>query len=82
MQERRKFIRSRVLKSAKLVVGSSSLIDCVVRNLNTAGARVQIPTVTDLPEGLTMTFDGGRTMRSCRIVWRTLNETGLEFTRS
>lgn len=82
MQERRKFIRSRVLKSAKLVVGSSSLIDCVVRNLNTAGARVQIPGATDLPEGLTMTFDGGRTMRSCRIVWRTLNETGLEFTRS
>ena len=82
MQERRKFIRSRVLKSAKLIVGPASLIDCVVRNLNTAGVRVQIPSTADLPEGLTMTFDGGRTMRSCRIVWRTLNETGLEFTRS
>lgn len=81
MQERRKLIRSRVLKSAKLVVGPSSVIDCVVQNLNTAGVRVQISGATDLPEGLTMTFDGGRTMRSCRIVWRTLNETGLEFTR-
>jgi hypothetical protein len=81
VQERRKFIRSRVLKGAKLVFGASPMIDCVVRNLTTAGARVQIPNTADLPESLTMTFDGGRTLRACRIVWRKPNETGLEFTR-
>jgi hypothetical protein len=32
MQERRKSDRSRVLKDAKLFFGSSSMIDCVVRN--------------------------------------------------
>ena len=80
MQERRKIIRSRVLKSAKLLFGAS-WINCVVRNLSTDGARVQIPNTAGLPETLTMTFDGGRTLRSCRIVWRTSNETGLAFTR-
>ena len=81
MQERRKFIRSRVLKSAKLVFGASSMIDCVVRNLTTAGAHVHIADPAELSESVTMTFDGGRTLRACRIVWRKPNEVGLEFTR-
>jgi hypothetical protein len=79
MQERRRSTRSRVLKSAKLVFGTSSVIDCVVRNLTNVGARIQIPSATDLPQRLNMTFDGGRSLRPCRIVWRTLNETGVEF---
>jgi hypothetical protein len=35
MQERRKSGRSRALKDAKLFFGSSSMIDCVVRNFTT-----------------------------------------------
>ncbi len=79
MSERRNNTRSRVLKSAKLIVGRSSTIDCVVRNLTNVGARIQIPNTTGLPEKLQMTFDSGRSLRPCRIVWRTLNETGVEF---
>ena len=54
MAERRKLIRSRVLKIAKLVLGTSSLIDCFVRNLTASGVRVQISHTTDLPERLTL----------------------------
>ena len=54
MAERRKLIRSRVLKSAKLVLGTSSLIDCFARNLTASGVRVQISHTTDLPERLTL----------------------------
>ena len=79
MLERRRSTRSRVLKTAKLVLGTSSVIDCVVHNLTSVGARIQIPSATDLPQRLNMTFDGGRSLRPCRIVWRTLNETGVEF---
>ena len=79
MHERRKNARSRVLKNAKLVLEASSIIDCVVRNLTNVGARIQIPKTTNLPETLNLTFDGGRSLRPCRIVWRTLNETGVEF---
>jgi hypothetical protein len=77
--ERRKHPRSRVLKSAKLILGSSSVIDCVVRNLTNIGARVVVPNTTMLPEHLHLTFDDGRTRYACKIVWRRLNETGLEF---
>jgi len=79
MQERRKFARSRVIKRAKLVVGTSALVDCVVLNLTNTGARLEIPNTAGLSENLVLTFDGGRSMRSCRLVWRTVNETGVEF---
>ena len=52
MAERRKSGRSRVLKSAKLVLGRSAIIDCVVRNLTNKGARLQIANTVDLPIGL------------------------------
>ncbi|HYC18192.1 MAG TPA: PilZ domain-containing protein [Pseudolabrys sp.] len=79
MQERRKSARSRVVKNAKLVLGASSVIDCVVRNLTNVGARVEISHTTDLPDALELTFDGGRSYRPCRIIWRATDETGVEF---
>ena len=78
MQERRKSGRSRALKGAKLFFGSSSMIDCVVRNF-TAGARIEIPNTVELPEAFGLTFDGGYSLRPCCIVWRTSKETGVEF---
>ena len=81
VQERRKSARSRVLKGAKLVfLGTSSVIDCVVRNVTNGGARVQIANTVDLPEPFGLTFDGGHSVRPCRIAWRTFTETGVEFT--
>ena len=79
MQERRKLVRSRVLKGAKIVLGNSSVIDCAVRNVTNGGARVQIANTIDLPDDLGLTFDGGRSFRPCRVVWRSVTETGLEF---
>jgi hypothetical protein len=77
--ERRRSGRSRVLKSAKLVLGRSAIIDCVVRNLTNKGARLQIANTVDLPCDFEMTFDGGYSIRPCRLVWRTMTETGVEF---
>lgn len=79
MQERRKSFRSRVLKSAKIVVGSSSVIDCVVHNLTNVGARVEVSNSASLPENIHLTFDRGRSLRPCRIIWRKVDATGLEF---
>ena len=79
MAERRKSTRSRVLKSAKLVIDRSSIIDCVVRNLTNKGARLQISNTVELPKDFEMTFDGGYSIRQCRLVWRTVTETGVEF---
>jgi len=79
MQDRRRASRSHVLKGAKIVLGTSSVIDCVVRNVTNAGARIQIANTVELPEGLGLSFDGGFSIRPCRIAWRTVTETGVEF---
>ena len=80
MQERRKITRTRVLRNAKFLLGQSSVIDCVVRDLTNAGAGVEVPSTIDLPEALDLTFNGGRSIRPCRRVWRKLSKTGVEFT--
>jgi hypothetical protein len=79
MSERRKSARSRVFKGAKLILGTSSLIDCVVRNVTSVGARIHIANTVELPDTFGLTFDGGYTVRPCRIVWRSVIETGVEF---
>lgn len=79
MLERRKSARSRILKSAKLIFGRTSIIDCAVRNLTNTGARIQVANTVNLPQDFEMTFDGGHSIRPCRLVWRTVTETGVEF---
>jgi SAM-dependent methyltransferase len=54
-------------------------IDCVVYNLSDRGARIQISNTTNLPEKFKIAFDGGHSLRPHRIVWRTFNETSVEF---
>jgi PilZ domain-containing protein len=79
VQERRKVTRSRVLKGAKIIIGSASTIDCVVRNVTNSGARIQIANTVDLPETLDLTLDAGFTIRPCRVAWRSVTESGLQF---
>jgi len=79
MTECRKYPRMRVLKSAKIVLGTSSVLDCVVRDLTNGGARVKISNAANLPDCVAITFDAGRTCRPCRVAWRKIDETGLQF---
>ena len=80
MAERRKYPRTRVLKGAKIVLGAASVLDCVVRDLTNGGARIKSPNAANLSGEVAITLDGGRTCRPCHVAWRTLNETGLQFT--
>jgi hypothetical protein len=79
MQERRKITRTRVLKGAKFLLGNSSVRDCVVRDLTNIGAGVEVPNTIDLPGALDLMFNGSRSFRRCRLVWRKISKTGVEF---
>jgi hypothetical protein len=79
MSERRRYPRIRVQKAAKVLVGSISVLDCMVRDLSGSGARLEIQDAADLPEAVDVTFDGGHTFRPCRLRWRSPTETGVEF---
>jgi len=79
MSDRRQRPRARVAKNAKLIVAERSLVDCTVRDLTNVGAGVELSSANDLSEAIGLTFDGGRSIRPCRIVWRELRHMGLKF---
>ena len=77
MAERSESTQSRLLDRTNLP--KSSIIACVVRNLTKVGARIEVPSTFDVPETFNMTFDGGRSIRPCRLVWRSFNQVAVEF---
>ena len=80
MQERRRFERTKVLKAAKIIFGHSELlIDCVVFDLSTGGAGIQVANPAAIPDDVELTFDAARTLRACRVAWRSESRIGVAF---
>jgi hypothetical protein len=80
MQERRRIPRTRIFAIAK-AIGRHPIRphNCVVRNISSLGARLEFATTTAIPSIFELTFDAGRTLRVCHVVWRTMTEIGVEF---
>ena len=80
MEERRRVRRTHVLKDARIFfVGHPSGVDCVVQNLTNSGACLHVPRVSEVPVNFQLTFDGGRTRRTCRRVWSCDGKLGAAF---
>jgi hypothetical protein len=80
MSERRRAHRTRVFQSAKIVTNlSSSVYNCIVRDISPLGARIALMSTAHVPDTFELTFDSARTLRSCRVAWRTQMEIGVEF---
>jgi PilZ domain-containing protein len=79
MLERRRFPRTKVFKGAKVVLVGRSTVNCIVRNLSNHGACLQLPTTADLPADFDLSFDTGRTLRNCHVVWHTVTSLGVSF---
>jgi hypothetical protein len=78
--ERRNPPRTRVLKGGKLIFNQhASVIDCTVRNLSNNGACLQLVTTLSVPEEFELSFDSFRTVRHCRVRWRTAEKLGVAF---
>ncbi len=80
VEDRRVLQRTRVLRCAKIIVPRrSSVISCTVQNINSGGACLKVANTGGLPEPFDLTFEHGRTRRSCRVVWRTTDKVGVKF---
>jgi hypothetical protein len=80
MQKRRRFERTKVLKAAKIIFGHCEpLIDCVVFDLSTGGACIQVANPAAIPDEVELTFDAARTLRACRVAWRSESRIGVAF---
>ena len=83
MRERRRVQRTRVLKSAKIILNhQASIYDCSARDLSNLGACLQLSSTLGIPDSFDLTFDAARSSRPCRVVWRTKDRLGVSFERS
>ena len=80
MDDRRAITRTRVLRSAKIIVPRRSpVIHCTVQNITSTGACLKVANTFGVPETFDLTFEHGRTRRACRVVWRTGDMLGVAF---
>lgn len=79
MEERRRYPRSRVLKSGRIATSDKApKIDCTIRNVSPAGACIDLPSGTfGIPADFTLLLTSGA--EQCRVIWRTEQRMGVAF---
>ena len=80
MQERRRTARTKVQKSAKVIMDSySGFVACTVRDISTQGACIDFTTPLQIPDKFMLSFDSFRSARLCRVRWRAEQRVGVAF---
>jgi hypothetical protein len=83
MAERRKSLRTRTLRSGRIVLNNRrSVLDCMIRNLSPSGACLLVPSVVGVPPSFELLIDGEPAPRQCQVVWHDQQRLGIEFRRA
>jgi hypothetical protein len=78
MNENRKSIRRRVLKSATIEFDRGAY-SCAVRDLSDTGANLDVPHALAIPHEFTLIMETDQASRHCRVIWRKENRLGVAF---
>jgi hypothetical protein len=78
MNKERIFPRRRVLKAGTIEFGGGT-IDCMVRNLSTVGAALEVSSPVGIPENFTLIFRTEGLQMPCHVVWRREKRIGVAF---
>ena len=76
MEQDRVAQRHRVLKAGTIEFNGGG-IDCMVRNLSTSGAALDVTSPIGIPERFTLAANGSR--HPCHVVWRKEKRIGVAF---
>lgn len=77
--ERRGTFRRTTLKGGEIVFNNlRSTVNCTVRNLSDKGAKLKVSSVLGIPDSFELVL-AGQERRQARVIWRSLNEIGVEF---
>jgi hypothetical protein len=64
----------------KIIIGSSAVIDCTIRDLSRSGARLKVDGAFTLPEEFELRYgEPDVQRRSCRVVWKRAGDVGVVF---
>ena len=83
MTERRANPRMRALKGAKIFLpGHRSTVECQVRNVSPAGAKLTLVSTVSVPDRFDLKLDQSDDLQPCQVAWRSLTEMGVRFARA
>ena len=80
MDESRRAIRRRVLKSATIEFDSGAY-SCAVRNMSEAGAALDVPYALAIPHEFALVMETDQVSRHCRVIWRKENRSSDSATK-
>jgi hypothetical protein len=75
---RRKSRRNRLLKSGKIILGKAAEIPCLVRNLSSLGACLEVQGTFAIPSEFDFCLSA-QPARTCKIIWRDDTRLGVMF---
>jgi PilZ domain len=79
MIEKRVAPRHRVLKHGTLAFAGGGGIDCMVRNISSSGARLDIANPIGVPQTFTLVIEADQFRRRCHAVWSSDKRVGVAF---
>jgi hypothetical protein len=79
MEERRTSARRLTIKDGKAILSSSTLMNCVIRNLGEGGALLEFGGPTQLPPEFRLRSVSARTEAAVELVWQHGYSAGVSF---
>lgn len=79
MSERRKTQRMRTFKSGSVAFGFVPNIECIVRNISSGGACLELERRATLPDDFSLLIKPECVRRTCRLVWQSSLRAGVQF---
>ena len=78
MTERRAVHRTLVSKRCRIVFNDATY-ECLAINLTSRGACLDLPSTVALNQRFELSFDCGRTVRHCTLIWRAGQKVGIAW---
>ena len=79
MRDQRRESRQRTFKAAKVSLEGFAILDCVVQNISSTGACLQVVSQKSVPDEFELIITRDNSVKFCRIAWRKGNNIGVRF---
>ena len=79
MTDERRRVERHAVNETAYICGDGSSIKCCVVNISEQGAALELPDSRFLRDRFKLCLEKDRIIRGCRLVWKSANRAGVEF---
>lgn len=79
MDDKREQLRTRVLKAATMSFANGGAVSCVIRNMSSQGAALDVESSVSIPDKFDLLVDRNEAQYQCELIWRKARRIGVRF---